>query len=96
MREAGFADTQLRCMPVETPARQFKADSHMPGTLRSVSSDSGAFGCNSTDRLDRGGTGRSGSGAHLQPPARASGPNGPMIGVLPPTVVRRSTRRYLA
>ena len=28
--------------------------------------------------------------------ARASGPNGPMIGVLPPTVVRRSTRRYLA
>ena len=28
--------------------------------------------------------------------ARASGQNGPMMGVLPPTVVRRSTRRYLA
>ena len=28
--------------------------------------------------------------------ARASGQNGPMIGVLPATVVRRSTRRYRA
>ena len=28
--------------------------------------------------------------------ARASGQNGPMMGLLPPTVVRRSTRRYLA
>ena len=27
---------------------------------------------------------------------RALGQNGPMMGVLPPTVVRRSTRRYLA
>ena len=96
MREAGFTDIQLRCMSVETPARQFKVASHMPGTMRAVSSDSGAFGCDSSGRLDRGGTGRSGSGAHLQPPVRASGQNGPMIGVLPPTVVRRSTRRYLA
>ena len=33
---------------------------------------------------------------HPAAAARASGQNGPMMGVLPPTVVRRSTRRYLA
>ena len=53
MREAGLTDAQLRCMSAETPARLFKVGGDVSGTLRAKSSDSGAFGCNSTDRLDR-------------------------------------------